>query len=501
MAKNVLRCAALVWASASALSTQRFAKECRVLMRNHEDVDFTIALDIGGQVVRAIPDTGSFAMVLFSDSCGSCGERKNLLHPTKLQNFSKGTHHAVQNYGSGETYSADAYAPARVNCDAGNGTGPAYIQAKEQMFWMTVRANLPVAEESSFQGILGLGPPRSDEVMAAGEAEEAVREVDEMASRGIDVEQYKPVVDNLKDVAEFTKTQRPWLENQRLTMFSVCLRGDPGQDGILIYNDRATIEAPSLFTQIIMDRNGPYWQTSFSSVKLGGAEESDRILTSGTAQAILDTGTSLMGAPSWFVDAVVGFVKARLPELGCDDVSKWPDLRFTLGGVQLSLPASSYLGRIKDDAFFVGENPRLYGLMPHLKGGTTCTALVFSTSEPETGESKFLQHKAARGAGQGLDIDAPEWILGLPFFRKYYTSFHLSKEATTACRVFLAEADENCQPRGKPGSTSGSTVEERRVVSKQRLVGPMAIDPRKLRFPPRIMFSKKSKRLEAAERV
>jgi len=475
-------------------------EECRVPMRNNDEVDYTVEVNISGQVVHVIPDTGSFAMVLFSDQCKSCGQRKHLLHPSQLEHLRTGTHRAVQNYGSGETYSADAYAPTQISC--GPGAGPSIIRAYKQMFWMTVKADLPVAEESNFQGILGLGPPGSDAKMAQLEVKEAKKEVAAMRSQGMDVDQYKPFVDNLEDVAKFTKTVKPWLENKGLIAFSVCLRNEPGREGTLIYNDRKSLETPDLFASIVMDTKGPYWQTKLSGLKLGGDADADRIRTEGSTQAILDTGTSLIGAPSWFVNGVVSFVSARLSDLGCDDVTKWPDLRFKLGGVELALPASSYLGKVVGDESFIKDDPRLFGRMPHLKTRMPCTAMIFSTTNDETydseeGEDDYARVKvnATRAVLADDTADSPEWIFGLPFFRTYYTTFLLTKDAMDARRVFLAEANEKCVIKGKPGSSSKHGF--KRMSSKQSLSAPMAIDPRKLRFPPR--GAPKQLRAQAAE--
>lgn len=92
-------------------------------------------------------------------------------------------------------------------------------------------------------------------------------------------------------------------------------------------------------------------------------------------------------------------------------------------------------------------------------------------------------------------VDSPEWIFGLPFFRTYYTTFLLTKDAMDARRVFLAEANEKCDIKGKPGSSSKHGFE--RMPSEESLSAPMAIDPRKLRFPPR--GAPKQLRAQAAE--
>jgi len=493
---------ALSWlaSTASAAFLRNFNdshKECRMHMRNNEDVDFTIQLGLGGQKISVIPDTGSFAMVIFSDMCTSCGPRESLLHPDKINHFAAGTERAIQNYGSGMTFSTDAYAPAEVHC---TNEGATYIRTPKQMFWMTVKANLPVASQSSFQGIFGLGPPHSDPLMAELEAAEAKAQIEEMKSEGTNVDRYEPVLENLEEVARFTKTVKPWLKNNGMTTFSVCLRARPGQDGVLIYNDQRAVEKPHQFAKISVDTEGPYWQTTFSNLKLGASEDELRIRTKGATTAILDTGTSLIGAPGWFVESVAAFVEEHLPTFGCNDVSLWPDLKFTMGGEDLALPASSYIGKISGMGDnFEKSNPQLMGRMPHLKRGAECTAMIFSTTSEEDeaegsgNNDEYLRTNSSSGVEQDPGGSNPDWIFGLPFFRKYYTTFMLSKDSAKARQVFLAEADHDCEVMGPPGSM----VSEVRMPRRQEVLGPMAIDPRKLHFPERDVQSGQKARFEA----
>jgi len=273
-------------------------------MHNDDDMDFTVDLKVDGQVLRVIPDTGSFAAVLFSDSCSSCGARQKLLHAEKREHLSTGDHRAVQSYGSGQTLSVDAWAPAGMACNAGEAPKPQAIQAKHQMFWMTVKADLPVADSSTFQGIFGLGPPQSDAEVAEMEAQGAREEVEAMKEDGYDTSQYDPIVKNLLDVAKFTKTVKPWLKNEGLVTFSVCLSPKLGKDGVLIFNDEQFRAQPSAFKQINIDTEGFFWQAGISHLRLGEDKDSAKIRTKGSTKTILDTGTSLIGAPSWFVEAL-----------------------------------------------------------------------------------------------------------------------------------------------------------------------------------------------------
>merc|ERR1719181_2460594 len=59
--------------------------------------------------------------------------------------------------------------------------------------------------------------------------------------------------------------------------------------------------------------------------------------------------------------------------------------------------------------------------------------------------------------GTSMTQFGPMWLLGMPFFREYYTSFDLGTQ-TRERKVFIAKADKDCQPEGACG-VSGSKDE------------------------------------------
>lgn len=280
---------------------------------------------------------------------------------------------------------------------------------------------------------------------------------------------YDEVVQEMNEVARFAKTVKPWLKNEEVVTFSFCLSQQFRKDGILILNDRQVDEQRESFRRVDVDSRGPFWQTEISHVRLGGPEDPFKVWSTAPSTTILDTGTSLIGAPSWFVGAMVDFVDAHAEELGCSDTSLWPSLDFELNGAKLSLPGSSYVGRVltKDGGFSGAAH--ILRRMPHLHSPRyVCTALVFSTSDGN------------EDSGGARDPDAPanpEWILGLPFFRAYYTAFRMSPNSMGPRRVYLAEADEECKVGRSRAFTRTTTA----------FGMPATIDPSKLRLPNRSM--------------
>jgi cathepsin D len=142
------------------------------------------------------------------------------------------------------------------------------------------------------------------------------------------------------------------------------------------------------FTVVPLTKQG-YWQFALDGISVDG-----NALGHGDAQAIADTGTSLIAGPTDQVakiNSIIGAtpVTAGVYTVDCEDIPSLPDVEFSIGGRTFSLSAEDYI--LKITAF----------------GQTTCMS-GFS----------------------GLDIPAgPLWILGDVFISRYYTVFDFKKKA------------------------------------------------------------------------
>merc|ERR1719265_3099535 len=96
-----------------------------------------------------------------------------------------------------------------------------------------------------------------------------------------------------------------------------------------------------------------------------------------------------------------------------------------------------------------------------------------------------MDNATRRVLREATDSSSPSWIFGLPFF----TTFHLTTDSMDARSVSLAVADESCNAKSKPVGSSGSHVKEL-MSTNGGLMSPMAVDPRKLRFPRRGVLDK-----------
>lgn len=155
-------------------------------------------------------------------------------------------------------------------------------------------------------------------------------------------------------------------------------------------------------------------------IGLGSAGTVD-LSCSGGCGAVVDSGTSFLMVPS----EVAGRLQDELSKLdiNCSNMHEFPDLVFTLGGHTFSLPPDAYLSKV--------TRPALPSTMSFMRA----RELSF-----ETGECELVVMESTSTTPWG-----PLWILGMPFFRKYYTTFSLGR--TRADRALLvAQAGAGCYP-------------------------------------------------------
>lgn len=385
----------------------------RQQLQNDDDVSFIGKIQVGGQTMAVIPDTGSFEIVLFSDQCTSCGMLDALYHANASSTVRHGPLQAKQSYGSGATMSQEAYDDVSVES----------MLVKGQMFWEVRSADMPILSASTFQGIFGLGPPSSNSQMTLEEFTRGKAEVEQLKKDGMDTSPYEPALKNLHDVYEFSKTEGLWLTALAMRSFSICLVPGSREPGFMIYDDDSVDRHPTQFTSV-HSIGKMYWSTKLTQVTLG----SDTLdCERRECTAIMDTGTSLIAAPSDVVDEL----ERKFNEQSgiCDNLSVLPHLEFVLDGKQLSLPPEAYVGTIEgelpDSALDLIPSLRHQRDMHRERSTETCSLLLMRMD---------------------VQSDGPrEWIFGLPFFRQYYTTFRLHPDSRAAESMHFAKANKLCE--------------------------------------------------------
>jgi len=256
------------------------------------------------------------------------------------------------------------------------------MSAPRQAFWEMVDHNIPVLDKAKFAAIVGIGPS-----FAYGNKEKTL-----LMSYGIDE-------------------------------FSICLQKASGADGFLTWGTIASEETKKRDFVSAPVIGNHHWVTTMKDVHFG---EQGGLLTGvrgpcyGTGCAVIvDSGTSLIAAP--------GIALMQLSEQlepiseDCSNLDRLPTLHLKMGDHDFELPPQAYVMRLTgalmeadsiwDVLFFKPKARKLNMCMP-----------------------AFMQMDMMSKHG-------PVWILGMPFFRYYHSSFSLKEQ-----KMYFAKASDKCDP-------------------------------------------------------
>ncbi|KGL85319.1 Pepsin A, partial [Tinamus guttatus] len=167
-------------------------------------------------------------------------------------------------------------------------------------------------------------------------------------------------------------------------LFSVYLSNDDESGSFVMFGGVDSSYTTGGITWIPLSAE-TYWQITMDGVTMSG----ETIACASSCQAIIDTGTSLLAAPSTAVANIQDALGADSNgEISCSSISSLPDVVFNLNGYSFPVPASSY----------ILEAPCSY-----LQSDGVCS-LAFEAMDVST-ESGDL------------------WILGDVFIHEYYVIF------------------------------------------------------------------------------
>jgi hypothetical protein len=438
-------------------------------MKNTGDAQYTGEIKVGGQTLDAVMDTGSFELLVLSQNCSRCGTVAKLYDETSSSAHTSSGFEAEHSFGSGSTNSVEAFDTTEIGG----------VKVRKQMFWQVYDANMALLLENTFQAILGIGPPASAVEFAREDVEDVHKELQEMMDKGAEItEKVEGTVKHYEDLLAHAEQTTSVIANLELENMSVCLGTKSLSDGYMIWNDHSTKNHPEKFLEMKVVGD-IYWSVQMTDVKLGSSSDhtlSETPLGCGASEscsAVIDTGTTLIVAPADVVESVNKAMDQWMAEGGtCDDVSKLPDLHFNLGGHAFSLPPESYVGRIEGELSAAQARylPEVFNRRQRKEQrfGGDCEVLLMT-----------------------MDMDSqdgPLWILGMPLFRKYYTSFHFKqhKSRPQAATMAFSVADDDCQP-----SAPAEAEEREKLLRTSRRGAELRVNASKIRVPRLVHRGKK----------
>jgi len=441
-------------------STHRYSKPHRQKLDNYYDLQYFAEMKVGTQVIKGIMDTGSFELVTFSKHCTTCG-RAAAYNERASVSYLAGKHKIVQAYGSGSCKTSDGFDTVSF--------GP--YKALHQAFWEATSCQMPVLDSASFNAIVGIGPPGQPEYTAREELADATSRENTYGKTGTKApkavsDRKKQCQDNLKDSLE----KPDLLENMGVSTFSVCFGRNPGSPAWLTWNDKVTGDIPGLWKVKVVGEIT--WSVIIKDLGLHRhhdrtppKQDTTRVGCKAGCTAIVDTGTSLFGVPSDVYESI----ERAVGPLDCNNLRDYPDLVMNLGGHEIRFPPSGYIGSMygmmSADAYkFMRHPPSNFRRAPMNNSIDTHAKRV----EGGAGECQLL----LMDLGYEVTKDGPLFILGMPFFREYYTTFDLGGGRGKRF-IHVAPADDDCQRAKSPTSFRSTTG----------TMMPFQVDASKLRPP------------------
>lgn len=394
---------------------------------NYDDIEYTALLNIGGQPIRAILDTGSVEMLVFSKHCQSwsCRDNPKYFDDTITKSFKRKSWTRTHSFGSGECVSQMATDQLSM--------GP--YKLPSQYFWEVTSADMPILQDGSFEAIVGMGYPNGPRTEARQFLQTSNKLLAEYKTTGVSVPSWLTTqLKDDKDFADDMETNPSLLDNLGVTVFSVCFLRDLGSDGFITWNDFDPQLYPQNFQHIAVTGKST-WSAYVTDVRIsGGAKSSSKQVACGKdgkkCAALIDTGSSLLAAPSHVIDDLLEELNnLGLAHSDCRNLHQMPDLVFNLGGAKIVMPPESYIGQVQGE---LPTNLRQY--FPHLakvgkdqKARSGCTLLMMTMNVESENNHEV-------------------WNVGMPFFREYYSSFSIGKTISDPTRgIYVAPSNKECR--------------------------------------------------------
>jgi len=426
-------------AGADEIPPEALERTQRQVMYNFKDVQYYSYITIGGQAITGLLDTGSFDLVVFDHSCTDCGKAGKYAS-RQSKSFRAGKLTQSLYYGSGGVEVEEAFDNVEI--------GP--FSSVNLSFWDGVSASMPVLQNARFQSIIGVGPPETSGSDAWNVVQHDWKQAEADLKQGpdfLDAQTGEGILRGV-DLAWELSTQPTLIRAEGITRFSICLGQKSGSVGYFIWNETGFLENPSDYSYIkVLGKHT--WTVNMTNIHLSGGHGRNLIGCADGCGAIIDSGTSFLLMP---YSAIQNLRKLLLnSDADCHNLRSLPTLTFTLDGKDFSLPPDAYIAKM--EGTMMGPAPHVNNQFPSL-----------TADRVQLDIGKGDCQLAVMGSGSYTNW-GPLWILGMPFFRKYYTSFETGRNRDER-GLYIAAASSNCTPVPLAGTVA---MERERVREQQGL--------------------------------
>jgi hypothetical protein len=288
------------------------------------------------------------------------------------------------------------------------------MHSKGQAFWEITDHRIQVLDTAKFAAIVGIGPN-----FAYGNTEKTL-----LMSYGVDE-------------------------------FSICLQKPSGAVGFLTWGptDDSELGPGDMVSAKVVGKH--HWVTHLRNVTFAGSKANGPCGPGEGCAAIIDSGTSLIAAPG----IALMQLGEQIPPIAedCSNLHELPVLEFDIDGHKFELPPQAYVMRVTGATLEADNIWDILFFKPKMRKLDMCMPA-------------FMQMDMMSQFG-------PVWILGMPFFRYYHTTFDRKKE-----EMRFARAGDGCEVKPLQASNASSllSVESRRRSAEYK---PMDVEVRSL-LPP-----------------
>ncbi|KAL1508024.1 hypothetical protein AB1Y20_007621 [Prymnesium parvum] len=341
--------------------------ETCVLSTNYGNSQYTAEIRVGtpAQTLHAIPDSGSFELLMTSTACKGCDGHPKF-DASLSSSFVRLGSSVETRFGQGDVYSTVNYDRVQLGD----------LAAPRQSILLMQQNDLLNFDVAAYDAVMGMGRDR---------------------------------------LARFYSDDLSLMASLHADVTGICVGQHDMEPGRLQVGG----EVPGLQYATLPVSGSSHWAIKVEGISLVSSTAETQLpgCEGSGCEAIVDSGTSLIALPKTVIDVVLAHLGSV--ESDCSDVSELPTLRFRAGGHQFDLPPQLYMAKMDDNRAMEAASTFGAVRMPwHLANETRRGA---ATSELASTGAECLP--LFMEMNFDLSSNLPAMILGLPFLRRYAARF------------------------------------------------------------------------------